>query len=180
MIKIAQAALVGGLLIWSASLCAQEAPARPSGVPKEPFKVFDTKSKAPVEITSLKLSADLAENKIFFIGQVVVRQGSRVIYSDNLEATYDEEGGIKSFYATGNVKMTSKESFAVGDKMFWDNTKQTVKLWGNPRLIRDKQVILGEEMLFYTNEDRLDISKPQIEWLPERKGSKGSEADERE
>ena len=100
-----------------------------------------------------------------------MRQGKRVIYADNLEAIYQKEGDIKSLYAFGHVKMTAADSFAVGGKLLWDNEKETVRLWENPRLIQDRQLIRGDEMVFYVKDDKLTISKPEIEWLPEEKGS---------
>jgi len=165
MIKVLIRAFPAVFLVWISALLAQE------GMPKEPFKVFDRKSKEPVEITSERLSADLSQNKITFSGNVIVRQGIRVIYADSLDALYEEGGDLKSIFATGNVKMTAKDSFATGEKLNWDNEKQTVRLWGNPRLIQGRQIIIGDEMLFFVKEDRLTVSRPQIEWLPEKEGS---------
>lgn len=170
--KRAASSLVAILMLWGYCLCAQESPKNledPKGLaalPRAPFQLFDQKSQEPVEITSEKLSVELAENKIIFRGQVVVRQGARVIYADTLEASYSKEGNLLSILGTGHVKMTSVDSFAVGENLFWSNSRQTVRLWGNPRLIQGRQMILGEEMIFYIKEDRLSISRPSIEWLP--------------
>jgi lipopolysaccharide export system protein LptA len=166
MMKRAGFSLVATLMLWGSLLCAQESPKGLESVPKAPFQMFDQKSQEPVEITSEKLSVDLLENKITFSGQVLVRQGARVIYADTLDASYSKEGELLNILATGHVKMTSADSFAVGENLFFSSDKQTVRLWGNPRLIQGRQMILGEEMIFYIKEDRLNISRPSIEWRP--------------
>ena len=165
--------VIAVIFMWAGALGAQEV------LPREPFKVFDKSSDEPVEITSERLSADLGQNKITFIGQVIVRQGNRVIYADRIDATYEQGGELKSLSAQGNVKMTATDSFAAGQNLLWDNKKQTVRLWGNPRLIQGRQMILGEEMLFFVKQDRLTISKPRIEWLPESEGSGKEDSDGR-
>jgi lipopolysaccharide transport protein LptA len=164
--RTAYLAIILALAFSSVSGAKQEGGKDRDKFSKEPFKVFDTKSEAPVEITSQRLSASLSQNKIIFIGQVVMRHGERTIYADKMEASYGEDGEIENLHATGNVKMTGEDSFAAGEKLYWDNKKNTVRLWDNPRLIQGRQMILGQEMVFYIKEDRLNIDMPRIEWLP--------------
>jgi len=162
----------GGLivLLGLAAATGAEEPAPPA--PAAPasattlFQGFSPSSGQPVAIHSDHLQVELGAHRILFSGHVVAQQAERVIYADQVDATYTEAGELTKLFARGNVKMTAQGALATGDELELDNTTATLVLRGNPRVVQARQVIRGREMIFHLNQNRLEISDPRIEWMP--------------
>lgn len=130
------------------------------------FRSLAPKSGQPVEIRSDRLEIALAKRRVLFAGHVVAQQAERVIYADQVEAFYNETGELLRLRAWGNVKMTGEGALATGEELELDNVQSRLTLTGNPRVIQARQMIRGEKMTFYLQENRLEITEPRIEWLP--------------
>jgi len=157
--------LAGWILVGLATATAAGA-AEPSPPAAALFQNFSPSPKEPVAIHSDHLQVEMGTHHVLFTGHVVAQQAERVIYADQVEATYTEAGELTKLFARGNVKMTAAGALATGDELELDNAAATITLRGNPRVVQARQVIRGREMVFHLKEKRLDISEPRIEWMP--------------
>ena len=161
-----KAVLIGAVIF--AALAAKAQYVGPSG----PFEGFKSADKTPVEIKADRFEADLSKNLLTFKGHVSAKQGKRVIYADQMEVSYAEDGKVKVLDAKGNVKINMGDSFATADRMILDNTKELIHLIGNPRLVQGGQIIVGEKMVYEISKEKLTVDQPRIEWRETRVESK--------
>jgi lipopolysaccharide export system protein LptA len=153
------------LLLGVAAAAGAEEPSPPAS-PTALFQGFSPSPSQPVAIHSDHLQVELGTHRVLFTGHVVAQQTERVIYADQVEATYTAAGELTKLFARGNVKMTAEGALATGDELELDHANATITLRGNPRVVQARQVIRGREMVFHLKEKRLEISDPRIEWMP--------------
>jgi lipopolysaccharide export system protein LptA len=70
-------------------------------------------------------------------------------------AHYDKDGHIIDLTCTGNVKMTEKDRVATGDKAVYVEESRTVELTGHAVARQGDDVLRGEPLVFYVDEDRV-------------------------
>ena len=118
--------------------------------------------KAPIDITSNSL--DASKNSITFIGNVHAVYGEMTIDADKIMLTYDPEGkkddkkdNIKSLVAKGNVKLIEKQRKAWAEKMVYKGESGTITLTGNPKLKQVDNIITGDTIKLFVNDERVII-----------------------
>lgn len=112
-------------------------------------------SKEPINITSDSMEAETKINRVIFKGNVVARQKDMTITSNELMATYGDNGkDLKEVLATGNVRITQQDKIAVADRALFLNAERKVILTGNPRVWQGKDIVSGERIIYYLDEDR--------------------------
>ncbi len=153
--------LLALVLIMAASAAGTQVVAPPG-----PFEGFKSAGKEPVEIHSDSMRAELASGRLQFEGHVKAKQGDRVIYADRMEVRYTEDGKVVSLTAAGNVKVTMEGAFAAAGVLHLDNVARVIVLTEAPRLVQNKQKIVGEKMTYMIAEEKLVVDKPMIEWVP--------------
>jgi hypothetical protein len=62
-------------------------------------------------------------------------------------------------------------AFATSDRMVMDNVRQVITLYGRPRVVQGKQIVIGEKIVYEMGPERLTVQKPRIEWMPEAAGA---------
>lgn len=112
-------------------------------------------SKQPINITSDSMEAETKANKVTFKGNVVARQKDMTITSSELTATYTDDGKeLREVLATGNVRITQQDKIAVADSALFLNTERKIVLTGNPKVWQGKDLVSGEKIIYYLDEDR--------------------------
>lgn len=110
----------------------------------------------PVHIKSSKQFVDFQKNKISFIGSVVVKQGSIVIQSDELEVI-EQDNDEKILIASGTparyqqTMETGEISKASANKILYDTSNQKIFLIKNAKLYQQNRLIKGENIQYLIN-----------------------------
>lgn len=114
-----------------------------------------TASRAPIDITSDTVEADQKQNTAMFKGNVVAKQEDVTLYANTLLIIYDPDTKkLKEIIATGNVKVVQLDRRATGKKATFDQDKNKVVLDGDAVVREGTNVIRGERITFYVEEER--------------------------
>jgi len=114
-----------------------------------------TASRAPIDITSDTVEGDQKQNTVTFKGNVVAKQEDMTLYANTLVVVYDPDmKKLKEIVATGNVKVVQLDRRATGQKMTFDQDKNKVVLDGDAVIREGTNVIRGERITFYVEEER--------------------------
>ena len=114
-----------------------------------------TASRAPIDITSDTVEADQKTNTVTFKGNVVAKQEDTTLYANTLTITYDQTAKrLKEIVAVGNVKVVQLDRRATGQKATFDQDKNKVVLDGDAVVREGTNVIRGERIVFYVDEER--------------------------
>jgi len=114
-----------------------------------------TASHAPIDITSDTVEADQKTNTVTFKGNVVAKQEDTTLYANILTITYDPNTKkLKEIVAVGNVKVVQLDRRATGQKATFDQDKNKVVLDGEAVIREGTNVIRGERIIFYVDEER--------------------------
>lgn len=119
-------------------------------------------SRQPINVTSGSMEAETSTNKVIFKGNVVARQKDITITSNELIATYVNDGKeLKEVLATGNVRVTQQDKIAVADSALFLNTDRKIILTGNPKVWQGKDVVSGDKIIYFLDEDRTIVEGGQ-------------------
>ena len=145
-----------------------------------------TASRAPIYIDSDRLEADQKTNTVTYKGNVVAKQEDVTLYANTLVIIYDPESKkLKEIIAIGNVKVVQLDRRATGQKVTFDQDKNKVVLDGDAVIREGPNVIRGERITFYVEEERsvvepgkggrvsTSITPPAKEEGEERKAKEG-------
>ena len=114
-----------------------------------------TASRAPIDIASDTLEWDGKQNKATYKGNVVAKQEDTTLYANTLTIIYDQETKkLKEIIAVGNVKVVQLERRATSQKATFDQDKNKVILDGEAVVREGANVIRGERITFYVEEER--------------------------
>lgn len=117
-----------------------------------------TDTLKPIHIVSDEMEIRRKENQIIFTGRVMAQQGDIQIYSDKLIANYSETAKeILSIVATGSAKVVDKDRIALCGEIFMDNVNRTITMRDNPKLWEGEDLLEGEEIIYYIDEDRFKV-----------------------
>lgn len=132
------------------------------------FSGFSWEQGEVVEINADKMSLALSERQADFNGNVMVKKGKSQIYCDKLSVKYLESGQIDWLKAANSVKLVEGKSFATGDELEYQKSKNTIWLRGEPKLVSEGQMVLGDQMAFDLSRNRLLVSNPRIQFQKEK------------
>jgi len=154
----------------------------PVGAAEKP--VFFGDSKDPVDIAADKLDFDQKNHVAVFSGDVVVRQAKTTLEADKLQIFFAQgsEQDLKEIVATGKkviVKMEGKK--ALCRKMHYFAAGRKIILTGDPSLDDGKNIISGEEITFFLDDERSVVKsgrqrRVQTTIFPGQRGSLGLRA----
>ena len=114
-----------------------------------------TASHAPIDITSDTVEADQKQNTVTFKGNVVAKQEDTTLYANILVIHYDPDTKkLKEIMATGNVKLVQLERRATSHKATFQQDENRVVLDGEAVVREGENVIRGERIIFYVDEER--------------------------
>jgi lipopolysaccharide export system protein LptA len=114
-----------------------------------------TASRAPIDITSDTVEADQKTNTVIFKGNVIAKQEETTLYANTLTILYDPNTKkLKEIIAVGNVKVLQLDRRATGQKATFDQEKNKVIMDGEAVVREGTNVIRGERIIFYVDEER--------------------------
>jgi lipopolysaccharide export system protein LptA len=114
-----------------------------------------TASRAPIDITSETVEADQKTNTVTFKGNVIAKQEDTTLYANTLVVIYDPNAKkLKEIIAVGNVKVVQLDRRATGQKATFDQENNKVVLDGEAVAREGANVIRGERITFYVDEER--------------------------
>lgn len=104
--------------------------------------------------TQVQISADLftveeGRQEAIFTGNVVVKHPTVNVEAEKVVATYGAGGtsDIKSFEATGNVKLETSEQTATGQRAVFTPGDQLLRLTGNVQVTNAAGTVNAEELV---------------------------------
>lgn len=113
-----------------------------------------TNSRAPIDILSDTVEADQKNNTVTFKGNVIAKQEDTTLYTNTLIITYDQNNRLKEIIAVGNVKVIQLDRRATGQRATFDPDKNRVILDGEAVIREGANVIRGERIIFFIDEER--------------------------
>jgi lipopolysaccharide export system protein LptA len=112
-------------------------------------------SKAPIDISSERLDIDQQKGQAVFKGGVIARQDEMTLQADIMTILFDEkENEVKEIIADGSVTIDLGKKRATCETAHFYTADNKVILTGTPLLKEGKNVIEGEKIIFFLNEER--------------------------
>ncbi|NIA19407.1 MAG: lipopolysaccharide transport periplasmic protein LptA [Xanthomonadaceae bacterium] len=112
-------------------------------------------SKAPIDITADRLDIDQQKGQAVFKGEVIARQDEMTLQADTMTILFvEKENDVKEIIANGSVTIDLGEKRATCETAHFYTAVNKVILSGKPLLKEGKNVIEGEKIIFFLNEDR--------------------------
>ncbi len=108
----------------------------------------------PVTVEAKRVESFRKENKVVFIGDVIVKQRDLFLYAERVEAFLAEEGrGIKKLIARGNVRIIQGERFGRCDEADFVSEENIIILKGNPQVWYGENTIAGDKIVIKLDEN---------------------------
>jgi lipopolysaccharide export system protein LptA len=103
----------------------------------------------PVKITGDKFVVDDANHVATFTGKVVVLRTKLTVWAAKVVVDYGDGGpnDIKSFVATGAVRIKTPEQDATGDKAVYNPNTQMLHLTGNVMVVNSTGTVGSSELV---------------------------------
>lgn len=88
------------------------------------------------------------QNKSEFLGNVIVTQPGLTVWADIVVVNYGEGGtsDVKTFVATGNVKITSDKQTATGERAVYNPNTRILHLTGQVVVVNDGGTVHAPEL----------------------------------
>lgn len=103
----------------------------------------------PVKITGDTFVIDNSNHKATFTGKVVVARTRLNVWASKVVVDYGDGGpsDIKSFVATGNVRIKTPDQDATGDRAVYDPNTQMLHLTGNVIVVNATGTVGSSELI---------------------------------
>jgi lipopolysaccharide export system protein LptA len=103
----------------------------------------------PVNITADKFVMDESQNLATFTGNVVVKRISLTVWAPKVVVDYGEGGpsDIKSFVASGGVRIVTPEQDVTGDRAIYDPKTQKLRVTGNVMVVNASSTVGSGDMI---------------------------------
>ena len=106
-------------------------------------------------ITSDKLTFDHRKQYAVFEGNVVVQDPELELTARTLTVRFDDDGQLSSIRAEGDVVMSQSDKQATARLAAYDVESGKIVLSGKPRVARGRDVLEGEVITFWRDENRM-------------------------
>jgi len=102
-----------------------------------------------VKVTADNFTVNEEVREAVFTGNVVVVHPTLDLWADKVTISYGEGGtsDIRTFEATSNVRIKTKDQDATGDRAVYDPKTQIVRLSGNVKVINASSTLTGPELV---------------------------------
>ena len=111
--------------------------------------------KDPVNITADKFVVDDVKRIATFTGQVVVKRKTLTVWAPKVVVEYGEAGpsSVKSFVASGGVRIKTPDRDATGDYAIYDPKAETLRITGNVMVVSEASTVGGPDLVIDLNSD---------------------------
>ncbi|SFV37848.1 lipopolysaccharide export system protein LptA [Devosia crocina] len=102
-----------------------------------------------VEISADLFTIEEEARQALFTGQVVVKHPSVTVWASKVIASYGEGGtsDIRSFEATGTVKLETRDQTATGERAVFTPADQMLRLTGNVEVVNSGGTVRANELV---------------------------------
>jgi lipopolysaccharide transport protein LptA len=110
--------------------------------------------KNPVKITAEKFYIDRKNNKIDFIGNVIVEQEKSIITSSKMTVIIDEKDSknkIKKIFSNNKIKIFNDNTVATGNRGYYDPISKDFTLEGEVIVNSGTSIAKGEKFIYNLN-----------------------------
>ncbi len=109
----------------------------------------------PVKITADRFVVDDAARLATFTGNVVVIRRDMTVWAPEVVVDYGDNGpsDIKSFVASGGVRIKTTTQDATGDRAIYDPRAETLKLTGNVMVVNATSTVASPDLFLDLNAD---------------------------
>ncbi|MBN9335204.1 lipopolysaccharide transport periplasmic protein LptA [Devosia sp.] len=106
-------------------------------------------AQTQVQISADTFTVEEGRQEAVFTGNVVVKHPTVSVWADKVVATYGSGGtsDIKSFEATGKVRLETEEQKASGDRAVFSPGDQLLRLTGNVQVSNAAGTVNAEELV---------------------------------
>ena len=112
-------------------------------------------TKAPIDITADRLDIDQQKGQAIFKGKVIARQDKMTLQADTMTILFvEKENDVKEIIANGSVTINLDKKRATCETAHFYTADNKVILTGKPLLREGENVIEGEKIIFFLNEER--------------------------
>ncbi len=116
----------------------------------------------PVEVTAQNLELQQQQRQAVFTGEVVAKQGGMTLYCDKLTVfSLPDEDQIERMEALGNVRVVQLDRTATADRAIYHQQAGTLVLIGNAKVHQGQNLVTGDEITIYLQEDRSVVKSNQ-------------------
>lgn len=107
----------------------------------------------PVKITADQFVVDESSQVATFTGNVVVVRNDMTLRAPKVVVDYGDEGpsSIKSFVASGGVRIKTKDQDATGDRAIYDPSAETLRITGNVMVINASATVGSGDLIIDLN-----------------------------
>lgn len=107
-------------------------------------------------VTSERLVYDAEKQTAVFEKDVVVSDPNLRMKTDRLTIAFDDQNQPTRLLAEGRVILSQAETRAWADKVTYDVATGQVTLEGNPRVLRGRDMLMAQRIVFFRNQSRLE------------------------
>jgi lipopolysaccharide export system protein LptA len=109
--------------------------------------------KDPVNITADQFVVDDTSRVATFTGGVVVKRKKLTVWAPKVVVEYGEAGpsSIKSFVASGGVRIKTDDQDATGDRAVYDPLAETLRITGNVMVINASSTVGSGDLVIDLN-----------------------------
>lgn len=111
-------------------------------------------TRQPLEIQSQQLEIFQQKKQSVFSGDVVAVQEDMTLTTDRLTVFFIDDNTVDYLEAVGSVKFTQLDRTATADKAVYRQADEVLTLLGDARVQQGKNVVSGEEIVFFVRENR--------------------------
>ena len=127
-------------------------------------------------ITSDKLTFDYKKHYALFEDNVVVVDPQMKLMSERMTVTFNESNKVENIRAEGKVIIVQEDKTANSDLAVYNVDTGEIVLTGHPTVTRGKDVLRGEKITFWRDENRMRVEKGATLYL-QNTGGKGGKGD---
>jgi lipopolysaccharide export system protein LptA len=151
------ALLLAALAAGAAPALAEQPPAaKPAAPAAKPAARPAEDKNQPVTVDADHMESFQKESLVIFTGNVVARQNGSVQYADRMEVYLDEAGNrVIRTISTGNVRIITRDCrTGTAKRAEYYDGEDRVELIGNARVWQSDNVVTGERITIFLNQER--------------------------
>ena len=107
------------------------------------------------------------KNLIIFYGNVKAIRGDTTLWADRMDIFFDrEEKKVERIVALGSVRVNQEDRNAVASKATYFENGMKIILEGNPKLWQKNDLLKGNRITLFLNEDRIVVETADVQIHP--------------
>ena len=117
---------------------------------------------ATVTVKANDFEAFNKEHKAIWKGNVIAVRGAATLRCDRMEADTTEKEQVTRAVCDGHVEAKQGDNWVAGKHAEFDNEKGIITVTGDPHAKQGANEVSGEKIVFYVDEDRMQVEKSTV------------------